>query len=79
MNKSAKHCFVQEMIITKPNKNESFVTYGNRILRYRGLIVSKLESMNLPLAKLSFIIEKSAELEHKMFMRLIGRIQEMFD
>lgn len=71
-------CLVQELIALKPNKNESFVEFGQRIQKVRSSISCKLKSQNLSLAQRQFRMENYDELSLKTFIRgLTGRIQDM--
>nr|CAH7763946.1 unnamed protein product [Callosobruchus chinensis] len=71
-------CLVQELIIMKPHKNESFFDFGQRIQKARSAIASKLISMNLAVAERTFQIKNYDELCLKTFIRgLTGRVQDM--
>nr|CAH7723682.1 unnamed protein product [Callosobruchus chinensis] len=71
-------CLVQELIIMKPHKNESFFNFGQRIQKARSAIASKLISMNLAVAERTFQIKNYDELCLKTFIRgLTGRVQDM--
>lgn len=71
-------CLVQELIIMKPYKNESYVSFGQRIQKGRSAIASKLISMRLDAAERAFQIKNYDELSLKTFIRgLSGRIQDM--
>lgn len=71
-------CLVQEMIIMRPFKNESFFAFGQRIQKGRSGIASKLKSMKLRPDECTFKIKNYDELALKTFIRgLSGRVQDM--
>lgn len=71
-------CLVQEMLIMKPFKNESFVNFGQRIQKCRSQIASKLKSLGLPVQECTFKLKNYDELALKTFIRgLTGRVQDM--
>lgn len=71
-------CLVQDIIIMRPLKNESFLTFGQRIQKARSSIASKLISMNLSAEERRFQIKNYDELSLKTFIRgLTGRIQDL--
>ncbi|CAH1977945.1 unnamed protein product [Acanthoscelides obtectus] len=71
-------CLVQELIVMKPHKNESFFNFGQRIQKARSAIASKLISMDVSVAERTFQIKNYDELCLKTFIRgLTGRVQDM--
>nr|CAI5820952.1 unnamed protein product [Callosobruchus analis] len=71
-------CLVQELIVLKPHKNESFFNFGQRIQKARSAIASKLISMNLSVAERTFQSKNYDELCLKTFiLGLTGRVQDM--
>lgn len=77
-------CLVQVMIVMKPNENESFITFVQRIQRFRSSITSKLKSfktlthLNVQKTNIStFKIKIYDELELKNFRDLTRRIQDI--
>lgn len=71
-------CLVQDLIIMRPNKSESYLNFGQRIQKARSAIASKLISSNTPLEERRFQIKNYDDLALKTFIRgLSGRIQDM--
>lgn len=71
-------CLVQEMIIMRPQKTESFFSFGQRIQKCRSGIASKLKSLNLSCAERILQIKNYDDLSLKTFIRgLTGRVQDM--
>lgn len=71
-------CLVQDLMIMHPLKNEIYSNFGQRILKCRSAICSKLQSMNLPINEKMLKIKNYDELALKTFIRgLTGRVQDM--
>lgn len=60
-------CLVQEMLVMRPNKNESYLEFGQRIQKGISAIASKLISMNLPEEERNFNI-KHCQAEFKIWL-----------
>lgn len=71
-------CLVQEMLMAKPNRNETSLQFGQKVQKLRSAIASKLISLNLPLLERNFKLANYDELALKTFIRgLSGRTQDM--